>query len=98
MKIRLVVGDEILMGSVLPKWYGIAYRDWVYRRSILYIIPLNLIVCFSHQVYWLFYRWLKYGSWKSKLEEQYWTGYRLGCMDTVKQYEKAFEKAKLKWG
>ena len=82
MKLRIVMDDKVLLGTILPKWYGIAYRYEECRRTILYIIPLNLLVRYTVQFYWWFYRWLKHDGWKSKQDDIYWRGWNDGRKET----------------
>ena len=38
-----MIKREIQEGSIIPKWYGIAWYDWQANRAICYPIPLNLL-------------------------------------------------------
>lgn len=77
MKIRLINADKDLVGSPLPRWYGVAYRRWESRYTVLYVIPLNLIVRYAVGVYWGFYRWVKHGKpnrFEAELSREYVRG------------------------
>lgn len=36
-------------GEVIPKWYGIAFRDYSSFRTVCYPIPFNILVAFGRQ-------------------------------------------------
>ncbi len=42
-------------GGYIPKYYGIAYRDFDTDSTVCYVIPLNLIAWFWHEKlrYWI---------------------------------------------
>ncbi len=82
MKIRIISDDKSLVGSILPRWYSIAYRQWDCRRTVLYIIPLNLIVRYAVGIYWFLYNWIKHGEWADRLWKEYRRGYSDGARDT----------------
>lgn len=44
-------------GSIIPPWYGVAWRDFYADRTVCYPIPLNIIASFVRGVI----VWLKYG-------------------------------------
>lgn len=88
MKIKLVVGDRELIGSILPRWYGFAYRQWDQRRTVLCIIPFNLVLRYSVKVYWIMYRWLKSDGWESMLDEAYRRGYNDGNTTREHHYDR----------
>ena len=88
MKLRLIIPDKDLMGSTLPRWYGIAYRRLEYRESVLYIIPLNVVVRYARKIYWLLYAWLKHNGWRDKLDDAYESGWREGRKVTDAHYER----------
>ncbi len=78
MKFKLVTDDYSLMGSILPRWYGFAYRLPTTCRTVLCIIPLNLIVRYAYKFYWFIYRWVKSSGWQDKLDDAYRRGYTDG--------------------
>ena len=88
MKIVITVDDRDLMGSLLPRWYGVAYRKFEVRLTVLAIIPLNLIIGSAFDIYRLFYRWLKNDGWKDKLGDAYWEGYKDGNISSDQQRER----------
>lgn len=88
MKILIVIRDKDLMGSILPRWYGFAYRRFEWRETVLCIIPLNLIVRYAHKIYWLLYRWIKHNGWRSKLDDAYWRGYNDGNTTREHHYDR----------
>lgn len=87
MKMKLVIDDKDLMGSILPRWYGFSYRRHEVRRTVLYVIPLNLIVRYALKIYWLFYRWLKHSGWRDRLDDAYWRGYNDGNTTREHHYD-----------
>jgi len=88
MKIKLVVSGKDLIGSKYPKWYGFAYRRWDIGYTVFYIIPLNLIVRYALKIYWFFYRWIKAGGWRDRLDDAYWRGYNDGNTTREHHFDK----------
>ena len=78
--LALHIADKDLFGAELPKWWGFAYREFNIRYTILYPIPINLIVRYSLKLFWLVYRWVKMSGWKDKMEDAYWQGYNDGTV------------------
>jgi hypothetical protein len=37
--------------ELIPKWYGVAYRDYSSLKTILYPIPINLIISAVRSIY-----------------------------------------------
>ena len=53
MSIRKILPDILAaQGEMLPKWYGVAFYDYMQRTAICYPIPLNLIVRFIDNIWW----------------------------------------------
>lgn len=50
LKIKIVLRD-LDLGKAIPLIYGRAYYDYARREVICYIIPLNIIVKFSRDLY-----------------------------------------------
>ena len=75
MKIRIIDDDNLLIGIILHKWHGVAYRRWERRQTVLYIIPLNLIVRYAYIIYWVLYGWVKHDYWPRRIEQAYRQGY-----------------------
>jgi len=88
MKLKLVLDDRDLIGAVLPKWYGIAYREYERRRTILYLIPFNLFVRYAMRLYWRFYKWIKHDEWQGVLNVIYSRGYNDGNTSRYKHYDR----------
>lgn len=78
MRIKLVIDARDLEGAYLPHWYGIAYEEFIQRRIVLYIIPLNLFVRYARKFYYLLYEWFKFSDYRDKLGEAYLNGYNKG--------------------
>ena len=60
--------------GVKPPWYmGLAYREWHSDHYILLPIPVNFVVRYARELWYL----LKNGgSWPRALDEAYFAGYR----------------------
>lgn len=83
--LALHIADKDLTGARIPKWWwGFAYRKFTVRYTVLYPIPINLIVRYALKLYWLIYSWVVVGGWKDKLDDAYWQGYNDG--DTAKEH------------
>ena len=51
--IKLIISDKrINEGEQMPKWYGVAYRDFAMYQAVCYPIPLNIIVATWNKVLW----------------------------------------------
>ena len=87
MKIMLVINDIDLIGSVLPRWYGFAWRRFDVRKTVLFIIPLNLVLRYAYKIFWRVYYFLKAGGWQSKLDNEYWRGYNDGNTTREQHYD-----------
>lgn len=85
--LALHIGDKELMGSRIPRWWGFAYRLFDMRYTVLYPIPLNLVVRYALKLYWTVYSWVKRGGWHSKLDDAYWMGYNDGNTTREHHYE-----------
>ncbi len=88
MRIRLVMNYRDLIGSSLPKWYGIAYRHFDTKQTVLCIIPLNLVLRSASGIYWFFYQWVRHGHWETKLDDAYWRGFNDGNARKEEHYKK----------
>jgi len=86
--LALHIADKDLEGSKLPKWWGFAYRKFNIRYTVLYPIPINLIVRYALKLYWLVYGWVATGGWKDKLDDAYWQGYNDGNTTREHHYER----------
>lgn len=81
--LALHIADNDLMRMEMPKWWwGFAYRKFNVRYTILYPIPLNLIVRYALKLYWLIYSWVSFGGWHNKLDDAYWMGFNDGRKET----------------
>ena len=83
--LALHIADNDLMCAPLPKWWGFAYRKFHVRYTVLYPIPINLVVRYSLKLYWLVYSWVSMGGWEDKLEDAYWQGFNEG--NTRKEHD-----------
>ncbi len=78
--IALYIADKELIGASPPRWWGLAYRQYSVRYSVLYPIPINIIVHYALKFYWLVYSWVFFGGWKDRLDDAYWQGYNEGSI------------------
>lgn len=85
--LALHIADRDLIGASTPRWWGFAYRHFDIRYTILYPIPLNLIVCYTLKCYWSAYSWLVKGGWEDKLDAAYRQGYNEGNTTREHHYE-----------
>ena len=50
----IVKRKEIIEGSIIPRFYGVAYVEWSRRVFVCYPVPLNLIVHWARELwFWL---------------------------------------------
>jgi len=83
--LALHIADKDLMRMEMPRWWwGFAYREFHIRYTVLYPIPLNLIVRYALKLYYLIYSWVSFGGWHDKLDDAYWQGYNDG--NTTKEH------------
>ena len=85
--LALHIADKDLIVTSMPKWWGFAYRDFKVRYTILYPIPINLIVRYAVKLYWFVYSWVSMGGWRDKLEDAYWQGFNDGNTTRVHHYD-----------
>lgn len=78
MKLQKIVNQ----GEVIPKFYGIAYIDYMRDYAIAYPVPLNLFICFSR---WLWHELTRLR--KSKLDEMLTNAHRRGFYEGMKANE-----------
>jgi len=87
--LALYIADRDLVGASMPKWWwGFAYRKFNVRYTVLYPIPLNLVVRYTLKLYWLVYSWITIGGWKDKLDDAYWQGYNDGNITREHHYDR----------
>jgi len=61
MKIGMLLNDEEWAGRNIPKWYGVSYRVFGMRQTMLHLIPLNIFVGFARKIYYRIVNFLKRG-------------------------------------
>jgi hypothetical protein len=47
----IVKRREIIEGSIIPRFYGIAYAEWNRRVFVCYPVPINLIVHWARELW-----------------------------------------------
>ena len=65
---------RISEGEIIPRWYGLAYREDFDSYSVFYPIPINIIIRICREIYY----WIVYGIFKSKWERKLRTAYMEG--------------------
>lgn len=73
---RVVTLKRRYEGEALPKWYGVAYRDYVTDCDICYPIPLNHLVKHLRLLKWRLYK-----PARDHIERQMMTMYHKGYND-----------------
>jgi len=84
----LHIADKDLIGTEMPSWWGFAYREHEVRYTVLYPIPMNLIVRYTLKLFWLVYRWVAFSGWEDKLDDAYWRGYNDGNISREHHYDR----------
>ena len=69
---------HIVEGDKIPKFYGVAYFDYIKREAICYPIPLNLLIWIGY----LIRDKLTRPRGQTKVQRAYMEGYNKGCLDT----------------
>lgn len=65
---------DIGEAEMIPRWYGIAYRDFDRDTKVAYPIIIHWIVRYGRDLlYWI--RWVGYPSFRQEVEHKY---FRLG--------------------
>lgn len=96
MKLVTIISDRDLVDVKIPRWYGIAYRRPETRYNVVCVIPLNLLARYGHKLYWLLYRWVKWGDWEGKLDDSYWRGFNDGTTAREHHYDRMIQIIKEK--
>lgn len=73
--VRLPVSCTYLEeGYRIPRWYGIAYRDFQADRYVCFPLGVNVIVHYGRRVL----HWLKVKRKPSAIDEAFYAGYKHG--------------------
>lgn len=68
--------EDILDGTEIPRWYGIAYRDLYRGVTVCYPVGIHLIVAAWHWLAWRFTRAKNYPHMRRPIRTAYHAGYR----------------------
>lgn len=74
---KLITAKEVMEGDYIPRWYGIAYRDFLMDRKVCYLVPINWFVRWGREIA----RILKVPratKWEGILVAAYQKGYKKG--------------------
>lgn len=84
---RVVLDDMLVKeGMLIPRWYGVAWREFDRDCSVVMPVPLNLIAGWTRRLW----HWLRWGFAKrSVLDEVAWVAYERGREDRAKSNLKA---------
>lgn len=81
---RLFTREQLEDGAYIPRFFGRAYRDFITGDTTYYVIPINLMVRFVHNLqHGRLMRWLKWGQ-SHKIEL---AAYNAGYKQAEKQAE-----------
>ena len=76
MKLKLI--DTRDQGFTIPWGWGIAFRDYCRNRTVIAVIPLNLIIQIGRAIYFRLMRGFKPSRWEKRLHEARNGGYAEG--------------------
>lgn len=92
-----IYGYKIVqIGEVMPRGYGLAYREWERDVAVFYPIPFNLIVRLIRELY---YR-IRIGICKTKIEHmilsalkrEFDLGYEAGKDEGIRQSKDLYDR------
>jgi len=67
MKIKKILTKEFVReNTVVPKWYGVAYQDFMTNTLVCYRIPLNLFVIAWRRLRWTWRELVKFAGLRGK--------------------------------
>jgi len=78
---------RIDQGEVIPKWYGVAYEDWLQCQAVCAVVPLNLVIRLGFAI-WIFFKYpLRFVQPRTRLAFLEWEVKRLKAKVAVYEDE-----------
>lgn len=91
---KMEIKKEIREGEMIPKYYGVAYRNMDRLTAICYPIPLNIVLALWNRFYiWL--RW-RHGLYDTAYHKGWGKGFDNGRKYAFEQYREQVKRQEIR--
>ena len=94
------ISDRVLLGSQLPRGFGIAYRCPEARNMAIAVMPLNWLIGWSRNLFFACMsgpRSRLTDSWERMVDAAYATAYREAYKHINKEYQRGWDASTAHW-